>query len=146
MNETAAARAEIAALIASLSNVGDAGDIEALSKLFAETGTYTLQDGSKATGPEAIEKMLSEFSKNMASAGDAAPKFMRHNVTTSHIEVEGSTEAGGDTYFLNVNDQGLDHWGRWRDRFVREGEAWLFTSREVVVEGMADSSWLKEEG
>lgn len=90
--------------------------------------------------------MLSEFSKNMANAGDAAPKYMRHNITTSHVEVDGEGEARGDTYYLNVSDKGLDHWGRWRDRFTCDSDGrWLFASREVVVEGMAGTSWLKSQ-
>ena len=140
------AQVAIAALIAALSNAGDAGDTPALSKLFAENGTYTLQDGSASTGPAAIEQMLSEFSKNMAKAGDAAPEYMRHHVTTSHVKVLADDAASGDTYFLNVNENGLDHWGRWRDRFTRDGDGrWLFLSREVVVEGMAATSWLKSQ-
>ena len=145
MDEVTAARVEIAALIAELSNLGDASNIDAFSKLFTENGTYTLQDGNEASGPSAIEKMLSEFSKSMAGLGSAAPKYMRHNATTSHVEMVGSSEARSDTYFLNVNDKGLDHWGRWRDRFTRDNGRWLFASREVVVEGMADASWLKSQ-
>ena len=99
MDEVTAARAEIAALIAELSNLGDAGNIDAFSKLFTESGTYTLQDGNAATGPSAIEKMLSKFSRNMAGLGSAAPKYMRHNVTTSHVEMVGLIEARSDTYF-----------------------------------------------
>ena len=146
MNDITSARIGIAALIAELSNLGDSGKIDAFSKLFAESGTYTLQNGSAATGPTAIERMLTEFSKKMAGLGNAAPKYMRHNVTTSHVEAVGEDEAQGDTYFLNVNDKGLDHWGRWHDRFIREADGrWLFASREVVVEGMADTSWLKSQ-
>ena len=144
MNDVTSARIGIAALIAELSALGDAGRIDDFSKLFAESGTYTLQNGKAATGPPAIERMLAEFSKNMADLEVAAPKYMRHNITTSHVDVVGADDARGDTYFLNVNDKGLDHWGRWRDRFIRDADGrWLFASREVIVEGMADTSWLK---
>ena len=82
----------------------------------------------------------------MVKLGDAAPKYMRHNITTSHVEVMGENEARGDTYFLNVNNKGLDHWGRWLDRFICDPNGrWLFASREVVVEGMAETSWLKSQ-
>lgn len=143
MDESTTARIAIAAIIAELSNAGDAGDIDRLAKLFSPEGIYTLPDRTSATGPEAIEQMLTGFSENMQKIV-GTPAFMRHNATTSHIEVRGDGEATGDTYFLNVNDKGLDHWGRWRDRFTRDGGGqWLFASREVVVEGMAATSWLK---
>ena len=81
----------------------------------------------------------------MASLGSAAPKYMRHNATTSHVKMTGPSAAQGDTYFLNVNDKGLDHWGRWRDRFTKDNGRFLFASREVIVEGMAETSWLKSQ-
>ena len=146
MDDVMAARIEIAALIAELTNLGDAGSIDAFAKLFAHNGVYTLQDGTSATGPSEIERMLTEFSKNMQTAPNA-PTYMRHNISTSHVEVLGNGAASGDTYFLNVNDKGLDHWGRWQDRFTRaDSKTWLFASRKVVLEGMIESSWLKTPG
>jgi hypothetical protein len=40
-----------------------------------------------------------------------------------------------------VTDRGVDHWGRYRDRYVRSAGAWRFAERRVRVEGVAAGSW-----
>ena len=71
------------------------------------------------------------------------PSYLRHDNTTSVGEVLADGTAIGETYYLNLNERGLDHWGRFHDRFARGGAGrWLFTSREVVEEGKSEASSL----
>ena len=69
-----------------------------------------------------------------------AGSFIRHHVSSHTVTVEGTDRAVGYAYFLVVTDRGPDHWGRYADRYVRAGDAWLFQSRGVRVDGHAPTS------
>ena len=45
--------------------------------------------------------------------------MIRHHVSNLTIDVVSPTEARGACYFLAVTEHGVDHWGRYRDRYVR---------------------------
>ena len=51
------------------------------------------------------------------------------------------TEARGACYFLAVTEHGVDHWGRYRDRYVPEGDRWLFAHRLVRTDGTTPGGW-----
>src|SRR4029453_476001 len=71
----------------------------------------------------------------------------RHRVTTFSIEGTGADAASGTAYFLVVTDGGPDHWGLYRDRYVRVDGAWRFAERRVRVEGVgADSAAARRGG
>jgi hypothetical protein len=36
---------------------------------------------------------------------------------------------------------GLDHWGRYLDRYVRIADQWRFAERRVFVDGQREGSW-----
>jgi hypothetical protein len=41
---------------------------------------------------------------------------------------------------------GLDHWGRYTDRFVRVDGTWLFAQRSVRVDGATPGGWAALRG
>ncbi len=41
---------------------------------------------------------------------------------------------------------GLDHWGRYTDRFERVDERWLFAHRAVRVDGATPDGWAALRG
>ncbi|HEX6657672.1 MAG TPA: hypothetical protein VF065_06300, partial [Ilumatobacter sp.] len=52
----------------------------------------------------------------------------------------GPDEARGGAYFALVAADGLDHWGVYRDRFVKIDGRWHFAHRRVKVEGARPGS------
>jgi len=135
-------RSKIAALVSKLTVLGDDGDFHGMSKMFSPEGTFGLGSNASAVGPDAISRMLSEFSASLTKRPNG-PTYMRHHLTTAVIELDGENDASADTYFLNFNERGLDHWGRFRDRLKRDATGeWLFTRRETIEEGKAENSFL----
>ena len=61
--------------------------------------------------------------------------MIRHFVANLRIEVVSASEARGECYFLVVTDNGVDHWGRYRDAYVSHDDAWLFARRTVATDG-----------
>jgi hypothetical protein len=57
--------------------------------------------------------------------------FIRHNLTTCHIELTGKDTAKAKTYFIVMTDIGPDHAGNYTDELVRKGDRWLFKYRRV---------------
>lgn len=60
--------------------------------------------------------------------------FIRHNLTTSEIELTGPNTARARTYFVVVTEIGPDHAGVYSDELVRKGEAWLFSRRSITLD------------
>ena len=50
-----------------------------------------------------------------------------------------STEAEVVSYFVVFNKREVDHWGRYRDRIVDDGDAWRFAHRTVRLD--TQPSW-----
>lgn len=67
---------------------------------------------------------------NFGGAPDA-PKYLRHHRASSNIDVSSETEAEADSYHVVLTDKGLDHWGRWQDRFVKRNDDCLFVERKL---------------
>ena len=59
---------------------------------------------------------------------------MRHNVTNVRFESIRPDEAVVASYFTVITEIGLDHMGRYRDRFVPVGERWLIAHRFVSTD------------
>jgi hypothetical protein len=70
-------------------------------------------------------------------------KFIRHHITTIDIRFLGQNEAAVESFFLAVtNEAPLDHWGFWRDKFVRQSDgSWLIAVREIQPEGGDPKGW-----
>ena len=65
----------------------------------------------------------------------------RHFVANVVIEFDDESSARVRSYFLNVSSEGLDHWGRYRDHFVKVGDRWLIAHRYARVDGRVEGSW-----
>lgn len=66
--------------------------------------------------------------------------FIRHNVTTSRIELTGSDTASARSYFFVITDVGADHAGVYADSLVRQGEHWLFAHRRITLDWRSKDS------
>lgn len=116
---------------------GDRGRVADLVANFTEDGVLELSVGS-FVGRDAIADRLSQVGSAPVLPEGAKP-FLHHHLTTSHLELVSDDEATGSSYFLVMSPVGVDHCGRYADRYRRVGERWLIAHRKAVV------SWASPE-
>jgi len=133
------ARDAIRELVAAYSHYGDGGRFDDLCALFTPDGVLELDDGRVCVGRDALRAFLTGVGDSLRS--DAERAFVRHHVSSVRVTLDDPDRAHGASYFLVVTQQGPDHWGRYRDRYVRSDGRWLFAHRRVRVDGMAPGSW-----
>ncbi len=132
------AREEIRDLVARYAHHADRGRFDDLVALFAPDGSLRVDERDALCGRDAIRTFLGATRTSLRDSRQ--PRAIRHHVTTLRIDVASPDEASGAAYFLVVTDR-LDHWGRYRDRYVRHDGRWLFGERRVRVDGFAPDSW-----
>ena len=130
------ARESIRDTIARYAHCGDSGRFEEMAQLFAEDGVLEIDGREPNRGHEAILRFLGETKQTLGTAVPGA--FIRHHVSNVVIDLDNAGEARAASYFFVVTHRGPDHWGRYRDRFVRVGERWLFAHRRVRLDGRAE--------
>lgn len=136
------AREEIRELVASYAHLADGGRFDALLALFADDGVLHGGDAPEARGHAAIRAFLTGTSSDLKSVTPV--QLIRHHVSNLRIEVDGPDAARGAAYFFVVTDRGPDHWGRYRDSYVRRDGRWLFLHRRARLDGYAPGSWSAE--
>jgi hypothetical protein len=131
------ARESIRDTVARYNHAGDAGRYELMVGCFTADGTLTVVGAGTHRGHDALTAFFSGVS------GTARPGLthLRHCVTNLLIDVESPSAARAASYFEVVTDIGLDHWGRYRDRFVPVGDRWLLAERSVKTDGYAPGSF-----
>lgn len=132
-----AAREEIRRTLAAYHQAGDRGRMDDLVATFTEDGVLELSTGSHE-GRAAIRAAFS----GIGGQGSPRPAFVQHHLTTSSIEVEGPSRASGVNYFLVMSPIGVDHCGRYADRYRAAGERWLIAHRRVTVSWASPDSVL----
>jgi len=134
-----AVREEIRELVGRYAHHADGGRFAELVALFAEDGELRIDDREPLRGRAAMLAFLGATGASLRDSPVAG--FTRHHVSTLRIEVTSPDAATGAAYFLVVTDRGVDHWGRYRDGYVRSDGRWLFAQRRVRVDGVAPGSW-----
>lgn len=66
--------------------------------------------------------------------------FVRHHLSTSHIELTGADTARARTYWVAWTDIGPDHAGYYLDEFRCEGGDWLIRHRRIRRDWQAENS------
>lgn len=130
------AREEIRHLVECYARFADSGRFSEFAELFTPEGTLEVEGVGTFRGPAEIQRFLEETARNLAHEGASR---LRHHVSSVHIQLEGPDQAAGTAYFLVVGGSGPDHWGRYRDRYVKVAGRWRFERRHVRVEGRARS-------
>lgn len=128
------ARSEITALLHRYANMAvENADFPGMAALFADDGVFVVLDGTAVPASE-MESIV----------GDNESVFLRHHLTTSHIEFTSATTATADSYYIAfTNLKKPDHWGRWLDSVRLEDDGrWVFTSKQPVVEGYDPDGWI----
>lgn len=134
----AIARESIRDVISRYNHAGDRGDLETLVRCFSHGGVLDLDGEDDCEGREAIRARLSSVVADLADRSERA--LLRHHVSSIRIELTGQDTAIAASYFLVFTEIGLDHWGRYSDRFVRSDGAWRIAHRKVRVDGASPSS------
>ena len=132
------ARDEIRDLVARYNANGDTGRFAQVRELFVADAVMRIEPDQEYVGIEAIMTIFTGTSSNTATSGSLT--HVRHFTSTHQIDFEDDSHASGRLYFAVLTDIGLDHWGRYVDRYVRTAEGWRFTRRSVSVDGWSESS------
>lgn len=131
----ATSREQIRDVIHRYNHAGDRGDLEALSLCFTEAGVLDLEGEAEVCGRAAIRDRLSRVVA-LRTEQSARP-LVRHHVSSVLIELTGPDTARASSYFLVFTEVGLDHWGRYADRLVRNAGDWAIAHRKVRLDGAA---------
>jgi len=127
---------EIRHVLSTYTMAGDRGRINELISAFADDGILEF-GGTQHKGHAAIAAALTPAVADkraaLASTGNPPP-FVRHNLTSCRIELRGSVDADGWTYFSVVTPIGLDHCGVYVDRFTKASGRWLLAHRRVKID------------
>jgi hypothetical protein len=103
-------------------------------------GRHSIADALNGVGRTSREAAAPESS----SPANATQFFLRHHLTTSHVEFVSDSEANGWSYFLVISPIGLDHAGRYIDTYERRGDDWLIASRRVSLDWTAENSVVRQ--
>jgi hypothetical protein len=138
----AAAEVEIRALVQRYNACGDSGRFDEFVALFAHDAVYEVT-GREAPfeGHDGIRQLLVEANDDLRVWGADRPFYIRHFTSTHDIDFDSPTEATGRVYYQCLMPHGLDHWGRYRDRYRVVDGRWRFAARREARDGMVEGGW-----
>jgi hypothetical protein len=110
--------------------------------LFAVDGVLEVRGEAPLQGRAAIRAYLERVGEQLGNT--TTVPTIRHHVSNLTIDVVSPTEARGACYFLAITEHGVDHWGRYRDRYTPEGDRWLFAHRLARTDGTTPGGWAAE--
>ncbi|UXA04486.1 nuclear transport factor 2 family protein [Mycobacterium sp. SMC-2] len=131
------ARERIRDTLARYNWAGDAGDVTGLANTFCTGGVLEIRGAEPLRGRAAIASFLGGV--NVARRPDVKP-VVRHNLTNVLFTALTPEVAQVSSYFTVVTHAGLDHFGRYRDTLVPDGDAWLIKHRKVSTDWAAPDS------
>lgn len=131
------ARERIRETLARYNWAGDAGDVNGLAETFCSDGVLEIRGMEPLLGRSAIASFLGGV--NVARQPDVKP-IVRHNVTNVLFTGLTRETAHVSSYFTVVTHVGLDHFGRYRDTLVPDGDTWLIEHRKVSTDWAAPNS------
>jgi hypothetical protein len=136
------AREQIRDLVGRYNTCGDSGRLDEMMQLFAADATLELGGRIYRGVPEIRALFDSAVTSTRARPG----AHIRHFTATHRIEVTNAVSARGRCYFLVLTENGLDHWGRYVDAYLREHECWYFEKRRVAIDGHTAGGWAERQG
>lgn len=137
------AREQIRDTIARYNHAGDSGRFDEMIEQFHPDGVLEIADtGERHEGRVALRSFFDGVAQRFAGAAATRPArgALRHCVTNIRIAVDDPRAARSDAYFHVITPIGLDHWGRYRDRFVPHDGRWLLVHRSVRTDGYTEGS------
>jgi SnoaL-like domain len=102
-------------------------------------------DAFRYVGREEIRNWIGRWRASSGSEAQSVGRpsqatFIRHHLSTSHIEIADTHSAKARTYWVAYTDIGPDHCGHYLDRFRKEGNEWLIAHRTVRLDWRSQSS------
>jgi hypothetical protein len=144
--EEALAHESIRQTLSGYTVAGDTRDAALFHAQFAEDATLEFAGfpplpDFKHEGIAAIQRMTAAWIKLPATDPTLkSATFIRHNLTTSRIELTGKDTATARTYFVVFTNIGPDHAGIYSDQLARHGERWLFAHRRITLDWRSPDS------
>jgi len=147
-NEEATAHQGIRQTIARYTVAGDARDPKLFDDLWAEDAVFEFDGwpplpGFRCEGIEEIHARSASWVPLSVSVQDPAmhgTSFVRHNLTSCHIELTGKATAEALNYFIVMTEIGPDHSGTYTDKFVCHDDRWLFGHRRIALDWRSPNS------
>jgi len=134
------ARESIRDLVARYNANADSGRFDQVLECFAPEAVMEL-DGKPYRGRGEIRTVFTSAAE-MARRGPE-PIIVRHHTSTLQIDVSGREDATSRCYYQVLSARGLDHWGRYLDRYgVIDGQ-WYFVHRREFLDGVVPDSWTR---
>jgi hypothetical protein len=139
--EQARAREAIRYTQSLCATAGDRGRLDDMIAAYTDDGVLEISAGV-FRGKAEIAAALAHVRERVAvtEAPESQRPFVRHHLTTCHIEFTSAGTADVRTYFLVMTPVGVDHCGVYSDRFVASQSRWLIAYRRVRLDWVAPQS------
>lgn len=107
-------------------------DLADMLPLFTAAAGAVLPDGTRVPITSLTDVLKGEEAK-----------YIRHHLTTVDVTWTGEDSAQVESQFIAItNEASPDHWGCWRDVFVRTSDqSWQISERAIVVDGGDPTGW-----
>jgi len=138
------AREQIRDTLARYNWSGDAGRLDGLAETFCTDGVLEVRGLEPLRGRTEIASFLSGVTGTVANHADVKP-VVRHNVANVLFTGLTPEQAQVSSYFTVVTHIGLDHFGRYRDTLVPDGDTWLIKHRRVSTDWAATNSTMAQQ-
>jgi SnoaL-like domain len=135
--------------LAQYTHAGDRYLLDEFVGAFCEDGVLEIRGSAPITGRAAIMERFGggtaalaarQEVRTAAQSPESIRRIVRHNVTNIRFESTSPDQAIVASYFTVITQIGLDHMGRYRDRFVPVGDRWLIAHRFVSTDWRAPDS------
>jgi SnoaL-like protein len=138
------AREQIRDTLARYNWSGDAGRVDGLAQTFCADGVLEVRGLEPLRGRSEIASFLGGVTVNVAASSAVKP-IVRHNVANVLFTGLTPDRAHVSSYFTVVTEIGLDHFGRYRDVLVPDGDTWLIQHRRVTTDWAAPDSTMARQ-
>ena len=128
-----------AILVAAYAHHADSGRFAEFAELFALDGVLEVAGAEPVRGRDAIRAFVGGARTELAAA--TTVPIIRHHVSNLMIEVVSPTEATRRVLLPRGHRHGVDHWGRYRDRYLHEDDRWRFEHRYARTDGTTPGGW-----
>jgi len=118
---------------------GDGGRADELALAFAEDGVLEVRGEPPIEGRRAIAAFIGGVADRPPTGPDRR-RIVRHQLTNVRFLELAPASALVASYFTVHTEIGLDHHGRYRDRFVPVGGEWLIAHRLVSTDWRSPDS------
>ncbi len=134
------ARESIRDLVARYNANADSGRFDQVLECFAPDAVMEL-DGRPYRGRDEIRTIFTGAAEMVTSGPE--PIMVRHHTSTLQIDVTGPDKATSRCYYQVLSGTGVDHWGRYLDRYGVVDGRWRFVHRREFLDGTVPESWTR---